>query len=717
MATDGSPAEEDPGPERADAEDEPEPSEPSDSPADDGLPPEGAAADRLGSVQHQFVMQVFNGTVDARGGVFGHGAPGGRQDGDGRPRRRAAETGKLTDEELHEAIHGYARPACYESALAQLEKHHVVELWGPAGLGRRTGGIALLAEVVEGPVLLLQPTVTLKELASREYGRGSGYVVPGRVADATSAEDADHLWRRLRSTLRAAGAYLVVTTAVQAAGPPWRVVWERPEPRRLLLGALGGAEVSEEAVEEVLAGVPEDFRPHDLAEVARRLAAGASPQDALEQFELSASAAVAEWFRSGPEPRRVLEVTALAFTAGAGVRAYEDGLAKLEARMASCVPSLALPAEADPEEAVLPRLPANREALVSADGLICTRRVPDGVRTRTVVAFRDPVHRERVLAELCDRFDSAFWNGVGGWLAATVRAGLNEDPQLQLAVASGLALLARLDVQEVERTYLQPWSAGRLGWAGQQTAVFTVWLMCLADDGLAPVALSVAEGWANDPGRARRWAAAVAFTGELGLRYPHQATKQLWAMLSGDIRLREPAQQALAKLFGILASAGDKASVITGWLERQLVSSDGRPPGQRPSPVLLETLLALVSTPDERTGGPAVMSYLHESPDKTPQIARLWAAVICYRPLRRRALTALLTGLEELELISEDAAAEAGRLGEALARALPLPERKPFTTDLAKLVANSNRRPEADVLTEVLLAAVDRAHRRTATES
>ncbi|MDH6123511.1 hypothetical protein [Kitasatospora sp. GP82] len=713
------PLPEEPEPEEAETDQESEDAfgEPSDQPLDDGVPPEGAAGDRLGHVQQQFVMQVFNGTVDARGGVFGHGGVGEAR-GNRAPQRRPAETGRLTDEEVVEAVTGYARPDAYGGAFDTLSKHHLVELWGPAGIGKRTGAIALISELVDGSVMLLSPTLTLKELAARKYQRGTGYVVPGRVADATSAEDADHLWRRLRNAVRDAGAFLVVTTAVQAAGPRWRVVWERPAPRRLVLAALGGAEVAAEVIDQVLEQVPEDFRPQDLVEVARRLAAGATPEDALEQFALSASATVAEWFRAGPNPRAVLEVTALAFTAGSGVRTYEAGLAGLETWMARSVPGLAPPPDAEPEEPAVPTLPANREALVRDGGLICTRQVPDGVRTRTVVAFRDPVYRECVLAELCARFDSAFWDGVSRWLSGTVRSGLTVDPQLQMSVASGLALLARLEVQEVERSYLRPWSGGQLGWVGQQTAVFTLWLMCLAEDGLAPVALSVAEEWAADRSRARRWSAVVAFTGELGLRYPHEAVKQLWAMLeSGDPRLRESVQQALARLFGILASAGAKASVITGYLERKLPPVDSRTAVVRPPVVLLEVLHALLSTPDERSGGPAVMSYLCDRPEKTEQIARIWAAVICYRPLRRGALTALAGGLEELELIDRDTAAmTAGRLGEALAAALPVRERDLFTADLAKVMANSHRRPEADVLTEVLLAAVSRSHRRTAVE-
>ncbi|MFD0571302.1 hypothetical protein ACFQ0T_21515 [Kitasatospora gansuensis] len=522
-------------PESAMEESEPDPAK--DPMADEGLPPEGEAADQLAKLTQ--VFQVFAGPVDARNSTFGDGSAGADRP-PSQLQRRGADTGRLTEEDLAEATTGFARPEPYDRALAKLEKHQVVELWGPAGTGRRAAAIVLLDELLEGPVYLLRPTLSLRQLAGRDYKRGCGYVLSGRLTDGTSTEDSEHLWRRVRTTVRDCGAHLVVTSAQQTPGSPWRVPWERPEPRWLLLAALGDADVAASEIEAVLAGVPSDFRPQDLREVARRLAAGAGAAAALEQFSLAASATVAEWFEAAPPPAEVLEVTALAFTEGTSTQEYEHGLAELARRMAESVPSLASAEEADPDEPVAPVLPASRAARARPDGLTRHERLSDGVRTRTVVVFRERVYRERVLAELNDRYDVSFWRGVTNWLGGRVRSRPGADPQVRAAVAAGLAELARLDVYEVEQSCLRPWSAGQLGWAGQQTAVLTLWLMCRLDDTLAPVALSVAEEWATDPSQGRRWAAAVAFTGELGLRYPHEAAGRLLGMVETDARLRGP---------------------------------------------------------------------------------------------------------------------------------------------------------------------------------
>lgn len=690
------------------AVEEPEPDPTTGLSADEGLPPEGEAADQLAKLTQ--VFQVFAGPVDARNSMFGNGSAGTGQE-PGQAQRRTADTGRLTEEDLAEATTGYARPEPYDQALAKLDKHQVVELWGPAGTGKRAAAIVLLDELGEGPISLLRPTLSLRQLAERDYRRGYGYVLSGRLADGTSGEDSEHLWRRVRTTVRGCGAHLVITSAVQAPGSPWRVAWERPEPRRLLLTALRETEVSAAEIEAVLAGVPSDFRPQDLREVARRLAAGAGAPAALEHFSLAASATVADWFETGPTPAAVLEVTALAFTEGTSTQEYEHGLAELTRRMAESVSTLAPAEEIDPDDPVTPVLPANRGARARPDGLTRHKRVSDGVRTRTVVVFREQVYRERVLAELNDRYDVAFWQGVTTWLGSRVRARPDADPQARAAVAAGLAELARLDVYEVEQSCLRPWSAGRLGWAGQQTAVLTLWLMCRLDDTLAPVALSVAEGWATDPSQGRRWAAAVAFTGELGLRYPHAAAGRLCGMVEQDARLRGPAQQALARLFAMLTAEGGSAGVVLANLEQMRVAH-----GRRPPELLLGAVLAVLSAPAERTDGSAVMSYLTEHPARIDRVARLWAIVLCHRPLRRGALTAVVSALAGLDPASPTAKEDASRLGRGLAQALPERELGPFRNELARLVDTSRRRPGPDELIDVLLAAVERDHSRSATE-
>ncbi|GAA3032008.1 hypothetical protein GCM10020229_49310 [Kitasatospora albolonga] len=678
---------------------------------DEGLPAEELVADQLASAVQ--VFQLFAGPVDARNSVFGQGGGTGREPG--RPARRATDTGRLTEDDLADATTGYIRPAPYDGALALLMKHRVVELWGEAGTGKRAGAVVLLDELLDGPVFLLRPTLSLRQLAERDYRSGCGYVLPGRLGEGDRAEDTDLLWRRVRTTVREAGAHLVVTASVASPPSPWRVEWRRPDARALLLAGLGPAELPPGTVDEVLASVPADFRPQDLRTVARRLAAGEGTAAALEQFSLAASAAVADWFRAGPEPVEVLEVTALAFSEHTSIQEYEHGLAELVERMAVAVPSLVPSAEDGPDATAVPVLPASRAARIRPDGLIRRERLAEGVRTRAVMVFREPVYRRRVLAELNDHYDVAFWRGVSSWLAGRVRGRPDADPELRTAVASGLAELARLEVYEVENSCLHPWAAGQLGWAGQQTAVHTLWMMCRLDEGLAPVALSIAEGWVTGPNKARRWAGSVAFTGELGLRYPHEAAARLCGLVRQDERLRGMAQQALGVLFAMLTAEGRAATVVLKNLERMDAAERRRDPG-----AVFSTVLAVLSAPAERAGGLAVMHHLAARPDHAARLGRLWADLLRYRPLRRGALTALVRAVEGLDRSGGPARAraraEVARLGAALGPALPHRELVPLRRELTNLVAGTRQRPAPDELIEVLLAAVEESHGRPAWE-
>ncbi|MDH6118011.1 hypothetical protein [Kitasatospora sp. GAS204B] len=664
-----------------------------------GVEPDGRQL--RGAVQ-QFVTMVFNGEVDARGGVFGVGTSG----KGGRGRGRLPETGKLTADEVADTLDGYQAPACYPAALALLRRNCVVELSGSPGMGKSAGALALLREVVSGSTILLAPTVTLNQLAVREYHAGFGYVVPGRVADATPAEDVAHLWHRIRDQVSDAKSFLVVTTASAALGSPWRQSWERPDPMAIIVDRLGGHSFTEQELKQFAQAVPPAFRPQDLMEVVRQIAQGGSPERAMERFAVAATEIAGNWFQEPRSPREILGVAALAFTAGTAVRTVETELHRLEEQMAAAVPSTV--AEPDRAEKAVATLPGHRKQFVDPAGLVTIRTVADGVRSRRVMDFREPAFRERVLSELYDRYDNAFWDGVRGWLNGTVRQGYRLDPELKPAVATGLALLAKCDIEEVDRSYLRAWAGGAAGWAGQETAVFTLWLMCLADDTLAPVALTTAESWARDGAAARRWAAVVAFAGELGLRYPSRAIAAIWRAIRRGGRNRQPSQQALARLFGLLTSEGEQPGRIPAQLDHELYEGGG----SRPSVLVIETVLELVEVTDDQSGVPVVMVYLHRWPERTAVVARLWAAALRHRPSRQRALGALATGLAGLSRISDQPADEAARLGEHLARALPPDEYRPLRSDLSLVAAGLRRTPgQARALIEILLAAVAKADR------
>ncbi len=121
--------------------------------------------------------------------------------------------------------------------------------------------------------------------------------------------------------------------------------------------------------------------------------------------------------------------------------------------------------------------------------------------------------------------------------------------------------------------------------------------------------------------------------------------------------------------------------------------------------------LAVLSARDPRSGRPAVTSFLHANQNRLDTVARLWAAILCYRPMRQRALTALLDSVSAFQHVSDDPESHARALGDALAAALPADEQDPLTAEITRRRAQSKtKRDRGDNIVGALLAALDRVH-------
>ena len=139
-----------------------------DASRDGGDVQDALTAERIGSA-------VFNfyDTVSGSVGISGMGSPS--------PRRM---TGVLNDAEIDDALRHFVQPAGWAAARADLVARHVVGLSGTPGSGRETTALALLREVTSGPVVVLSPVASLKELAERTYDRGRAYLVVDRIMGA-----------------------------------------------------------------------------------------------------------------------------------------------------------------------------------------------------------------------------------------------------------------------------------------------------------------------------------------------------------------------------------------------------------------------------------------------------------------------------------------------------------------------------------------------------
>jgi hypothetical protein len=688
------------GQEAADADSDPRP-DTAGTQADDASTSGDRPRRQMSEQQLQAVLNVFYGLVDAPGATFGVGAasavPGRRLDG------------KLTSDETEQALRRFVPPETYRDAESALRKDHLIELVGPEGVGKRASAICLLSGVADGELFVVAPTVSLQELAKRKYTAGNGYAVIDRQAEDYDVETEVN-WRAVRDRVLGASAYLVVTTTLddrrQRGEPVRRFAWQPPDLRRLMEAhAQGTGTERSEAIDQVLAAVPGDVAMTNAVELACQIATGAEPRDALQALDRASLEHVRLWFDEKRSRQEILEVTVLAFLTGSSERSFDVALGRLDRMLARHMPPSDPPEQAGDADDTLPQ---RRKARVTETGLISFDRVRTRTTTRRVLAFKRPGYRKRVVAELWDRFDAAFWDAARKWLDEMIK----EQDVLQ--IANGLALLAEVDLDEVMASYLERWSGGELGWVGQEAATYVIWHMCHVD-ALAPVALGTAVRWANTGDVARRWTAAVVLSGEVGVRYPSEAARRLWQLMTQDDDLNDEARVALATLFAALVGGANGAETILEALERRLRQFNRRGGDERLRGLTLRAALAVLSVRDTRSGCPAVTVFMRDRPQRAHVLARLWAGALRHRGSRREALIALWHAVAALQRLSSDPRDDAGALGEALAKALPLDEHAGLKKDLSVIQAQLPN-AASDALAQALVAALEPIHSRMITE-
>lgn len=665
------------------------------------------AQDKLASV-----LSNFNAPIYAPGSTFGiaGAAPEKHQ--------RRARTGRLTPADIAAALDHYVEPTHFEEAVNALRRDRVAVLVGPAGIGKGASAIALLRQVTDGPLAVLSPAVTISELAEREFKRDIGYVVKDWQHDQSADQVTDFTWRTLRDQICEAPAHLVITTTSTrmrgTAESVRHIDWAPPAVRDLLASYLNGTQ-SESLIDGIIDVLPGDCGVGPTVGVAQRLLDGEDLAKALEPLGSDAAMRVREWFAEERSPKEILEVVALAFAVGHSERTFEAMLVGLEKAAEGAGYALDAEAIGKKRKKAKPRqLRPTRGERDRAGGLISRETIVVEGAARSIVKFRVDDYRYHVLAEGWRNYDGTFWGVVRYWLNAMVEDSVADgDTDAQMTVAAGLATLARVDMSEVEESYLSPWAGGSLGWPGQIVATYVLWWMCF-DDGLAPVALRIATRWATAGDSARRWTAATAFSGELGARYPTEATNRLWHLI---VQARDSTGTAfaLAQLFATLAAVGQSAGQVLSLLDQRRAPLDRRPDdvsGERRD-LRLRTLvavatLAVLSIRDTRSGLPSVTFFLHANPDRIATVTRLWAFVLRYRPLRWRALKALADATTAFDNASDKPKENAEELGRAFAGVLWPGEPELLATDLVNLQNHAKRkRGEAEEIMGALLAALE----------
>jgi hypothetical protein len=602
------------------------------------------------------------------------------------PRRRV--TGRLDRDEVRASLKTYLPPDSHDDALRLLRSNHVIVIAGQQGLGKRTGALKLLDEVAAQGLVELPP-VALEALAENAFKAGHGYLACGYKDMPGDADaDADVAWLAIRAKAREAKAYLVVTVnrelTRRASDSVRQVVWQAPDPADFL-----ALHTDPETATRIL-GRLDDFC---TMETLARIAAHRDLDSALEELRASSIEPILTWFEK-PKPREaILDLAALAFLPGISERLFEQLRAPLTKLLAEHMP---MPPDT-PQEAET-SLVRGRGRQVITDELV-VRNKDQG---RTVLYFAAPAYHTEILAQLSRWYSTPFWEALREWLSGVVADGTD---RLRAAIAYGLCQLALDNLEEVEVSYLEPWSRYELGWAGHETATYLLWLMS-EEERLAASALATAIRWSSSSFIEQRWTAAVVFSGVLGLRYPFEAVRRLWSIGVQGKDLSEDAILALAMLFANLVAQNEKVDPVLRLLELRLEQFARPGADSRLKSIALEAVLTVFSAGETEGERPALVPLLVLQPEASPRVAGLLATMLQFRPCRARSMDVLAKVLQSLQGDDERGWKVAYRLCVNLARALPKDEQirlnKEFTTRLQS-------RPETASIADILRAALDKA--------
>lgn len=656
------------------------------------------------------LINVFHSGVEASGGNFGFGGTAGRAS-------RQSVSGPMPRAKVDALTRRFVEPKRFDDAVEALRKHSMVTLCGPDGGGKHTGAVNLLVRVLgaEASIVRLSPNRSLRELADRQFDAGTGYLLSGWFG--TFDREAEHQWERVQGELRERGSFLVVTSSEENRRTTMTatIEWAPPEDRDAVIRAHGGGELADADIAKVVEELPEAVTMASLIEITDSLVRGLPPEEAISSvLRKAARDQVRDWFKEKPTREQVLDVTVLAFLPGLSERRYGECRELLRGALAEMVPepsAAAEPAEPNPVEEAFPQARGRQ----LENPLIQIRQVIVDGRPRRLIALREPEAQRFLFAEMTGRFDERFWDAVRVWLEVVLTR-----PELSFHIAAGIARLAGSSFDEVEGSYLVPWSKamGRgepaRSHARQKrlTTVHVLWFMCFDED-LAPVALRVAAGWAA-PGstQGQKYNAIIAFSGDLGRLYPVEAVKNLWqlARIRGAV-LGPLAVEAFGGLFLSQEDAEARIRVVR-FLADKIRRLRGVPGQIEAYGAALRAALAVYRT-DDRQGRPLAAKLLCERPDLAEVVGYTWSVLLVNRPVRHVALVALHANLDALRHHGEEPELIAQRLGDVLGGLLSEEQQDELAKDFTAFAEGpANRRDGTNPVAAALFAAIERARRR-----
>ncbi|MBF6469955.1 hypothetical protein IU427_33080 [Nocardia beijingensis] len=541
-------------------------------------------------------------------------------------------TGRITESDLTDMRRGFVEPPGFAEATGILAAERLIFLSGPAGRGKRTSALHLLRRSVDSDIFLLSPRMSATELAQRSYKSGCGYALIDHVGD--EGNEGAFGWRMLRDRLAECDARLVITTSALPPRLPseFRMgEWFAPDLREVLRERMS-VQLSDADLELIDGALDGVVRVGDTAELARRLDAGEPVDKAIRNLDVTAAEVVREWFDRSPNRRRVAEVTAMAFAMETPARTYDRMLGALLRRLREVTVE-----ETETETDMV--MPTMRAGIVEPGGLIVRRTATIELGASTYFSFEEPSYHRHVVRALWERYDSErLWNPVRRWLDDVVG-------HWDMSIVIGLAALSEVDINEVLEI-IDPWSRRRCGIAGQFAAMLTLSAMACRDE-LAPSALRIATVWITKGDPTQRHTAAVAFSGAIGVRYPHDAVNRLWQLSMQPHTSAGDVDMALPELFATLIRVdADPSVVLTSIVSK--IRKFGQPGANVEIRKRLRGLvLRIMSTWDRSSGRRSLAAYAAKPRSNPAVVARIWTWMLDTRPTRRAAL-------ELFRLVAED---------------------------------------------------------------
>ena len=620
------------------------------------------------------------------------------------------ESGTLPTAEVSEALRFYLEPDLFSQALKILTRRRLVALTGPEGCGKKAGTLELARQVCPKAEFytVLPPTRTLQQLAtSKSYREGQTYLLHDWTPIATDARSvASYDLGQLRNRLHEAKAYMAITfesaSQLQALLGDMCLQWSAPEPAALLdrcISRLPDLKLEENQLEQLRLRAKEIRSPRLIVKLAESARDGVDA--AIAEASETENSAVAAWFSSKPARWMVWSVTALSFLSGIGERKFERQLTLLtDINKASN--NWSAGKETQDQDHYQPdenqEFPQSRWALANDAALetfISVRDAAAPVGSEHRPAFRTKQFRLHFMTELNVRFGDELWASVRDWLYIIADQPFGEA---QIAAGYGLALLSRCALQEVQATYLTPWSAGNL--KNRLMAVNVLWAMA-EDDLCAPAALRIAVSWVWNHGQERAITAAIAFGGPLGQRYPDEAMRWLWALSLRGERIGRVARTAMSQLFAMESENDIGKSVVIRFILRKIrkiLESAEADPGKRLDSTrgrraALAVANAVLGTIQTGSDVPVVVNVIRTRPADVRPIGKLWAATLNSAPHRRAAIRALHSALAGLadDNNSVELANKLGRaiMPELTPRAIGILEFSLPNPDLAEKISES----------------------------